>query len=164
MTIKRTLLIISLFVAHFIGAQQYLYVETSLGGHHEPLPEAYYVKIDSINVDELIHNDSLLVAFLNSAQKIYCFLDLMLLLRDIDSSTQENFQFEYNEKRKNYNFIREAKWDNFYVKIAVVNHSIKYSELKFANPRNAEEYEYYRDAIHIKIIKKSIFNIAYCFK
>jgi|GEM_PF-4664760 len=98
MTLKRTLLILSLFVVHFIGAQQYLYVETSLGGHHEPLLETYYVEIDSINVDELIHNDSLLVAFLNSAQKIYCSLDLMLLLRNLDSSTQENFQFEYNAR------------------------------------------------------------------
>lgn len=165
MTPKRILIIVLSFFAHFIGAQQQLYIETNLGGCYEPLPTAYYVELDStIDVDEILLNDSLLVNFLNSAPKIYCSSDLIYLFKDIDSSTQENFQSEYIEKRKSYTFIREEKWDNFYVKIAVINHNVKYTELKWVNPKSAEEYEYNDDSIHIKIVEKSIFNYAYSLK
>lgn len=163
----RTIIILFAFLhlVSYANCKQYLYIETRLGGCNEPIPMAYYVEIsDSINPRSLLENDSLIVEYLNRSEKIYIDEDMVYILRDttITKEVGNKFIKDYEQYRKEYNFVRVESWDHFQIKIAIVEHDvIKYSNIQWANPKNVELYEYQNNAIHIIIDKKSKFNFAY---
>lgn len=165
MTRTITLMIAFIQIVNYAICQQFLYVETKLGGCYEPLPMAYYVELpDSVNLQTLLENDSLLVNFLNTSSKIYASVDMIYFLRDstITEEMEDKFILDYQQFRKNYTFVRNENWGNFHIKIALVEHElIKYSPVKWTHPENAELYDYKDNRIQISISEKRNFNYAY---
>lgn len=167
MKMNRCVLIIFAFIqiVSCANCQQFLYIETKLDGCNNPLPMAYYVEIcDSINSQDLLNNDSLLVDYLNKSQKIYVSTEVVYILRDtsITEKVENKFIADYEQYRNDYSFLRCENWDHFQVKIALVEHdSIKYSLLNWAHPKSVESYDYKNNAIHISIAKQRNFNYAY---
>lgn len=164
---RLTLFIIVLSSFHLNSfAQQYLYFELRINGDgfcgYQSMPSPIYVELnDSIEIDEIIQNDSLLVETLNRSTKIYLNEDMVYLMRDVDSITQNNFDSLFMVKQKSYEFFKIEKWDNYTVKIAKANHPVLFKEIKFAQPVNTINFHY--DITGIHFIENSSKNIKYVY-
>lgn len=149
-------------------AKKYLYVETELGGCHEPIPTSFYVSIpDSVDIGKIVENDSLLVDFLNNNEIIYASDLLIFKVRHygINEQQQDKFIDDYASYKKEYTFVREEEWDNFSVKLTIVDHEdIKHKNVKFGQKEKVGSYEADQDGIHITIISTKSYKVAYAFK
>lgn len=160
--------VVTFMLCHLSFAKKYLYVEIELGGCYEPIPTSFYVCIpDSVDIDRIVSNDSVLVSFLNNNELIYAS-DLLIFKvhhYGINEQQQDKFIDDYINYKKDYTFAREEKWDNFSVKLAIVEHEdIKYKNVKFGQKEKVGSYEADQDGIHIKVIGSKSYKVAYAFE
>tara|TARA_B100000508_G_scaffold8752_1_gene6316 strand:+ start:225 stop:695 length:471 start_codon:yes stop_codon:yes gene_type:complete len=149
-------------------ARKYLYVEHKLGGCYEPIPTSFYVSIpDSVNIEKIIQNDSLLIDFIKQSQIVYASELLVFSVGHygVDEQQQDDFIEDYAMHTETYSFFREEKWDNFKVKLAIVEHrDIKYKNVKFGYDKEVGNYQVDQDGVHIEVVETRSYNVAYAFE
>jgi hypothetical protein len=160
--------VITFILSNFSFGNKYLYVEVELGGCNEPIPTSFYVDIpDNIDMGKIVNNDSLLVSLLNNSEIIYAS-DLMIFKvhhYGVNEQEQDDFITNYANYQKGYTFVREGKWDNFNVKLAIVEHpNIKYKNVIFGQEESVGSYEVDEDGIHIKVTEVKSYFVAYAFE